>query len=256
MVDERGRIEEVRDFGARYVSVKVRTETIAAEAKPGNFVMTRPSGSTDPLLRRPFGIWRASGPHIWLYFQVLGKGTAALAALRTGEEVDILGPLGNGFPEHREQNILLIAGGRGIVPLFFYAERFSGANSIHLIYGGKGKSDLNLLAEIGSLSLKNTFIFSEDGTRGKKGIATQEVEAIVGDQHIGITFSCGPEPMLRRLAGMLLPLPTADFASLEAFMGCGFGACHSCVVKTVSGSYRRVCVDGPVFPLGDVAWST
>ena len=248
-------IEEIRDVGAGYVCVKVRAETIAAEAKPGNFVMIRPFGATDPLLRRPFGILKASGHHIWLYFQILGKGTAALASLRPGEGMDILGPLGNGFPEHQQQNILLIAGGRGIVPLFFYADRFAGANSIHLIYGAKGKNDLNLLAEIRSLSLKNTFLFSEEGTLGKKGIATQEVEEIVGDQHIGITFSCGPEPMLRRLAGMLPPLPTVDFVSLEAFMGCGFGACHSCAVKTVSGSFRRVCVDGPVFPLGDIAWS-
>lgn len=256
MVDERGRIEEIRDIGGRYVCVKLRSETIAAEAKPGNFVMIRPVGATDPLLRRPFGILKANGRHVWLYFQVLGKGTAALASLRSGEEMDILGPLGNAFPEYHQQNILLIAGGRGIVPLFFYAARFAGANSIHLIYGGKGNRDLNLLDEIGSLPLKRTFLFCEEGTQGKKGIATQDVEAIVGDHHIGITFSCGPEPMLRRLAGMLLPLPTTDFASLEAFMGCGFGACHSCVVKTVSGSYRRVCVDGPVFPLGDVAWST
>ena len=255
MVDERGRIEEIRDFGARYVCIKIRAETVATEAKPGNFVMTRPVGATDPLLRRPFGILKASGPHIWLYFQILGKGTAALASLKPGEEMDILGPLGNGFPEHQQQNILLIAGGRGIVPLFFYAERFAGANSIHLIYGGRGKSDLNLLAEIRSLPLKNMFLFSEEGTLGKRGIATQEVEEIIGDQHIGITFSCGPVPMLRRLAGMLHPLPTVDLVSLEAFMGCGFGACHSCVVKTFSGSYRRVCVDGPVFSLGDIAWS-
>lgn len=255
MVDERGVIEETIVLGGRYVSMKVRAQTVAGGAKPGNFVMARPKNSTDPLLRRPLGILKADGQLLWFYFQVIGKGTAALASLKPGDEVDILGPLGNSFPEIRGRNILLIAGGRGIVPLFFYASRVSSANSVHLIYGGKGKNDLNLTPDIRALLLKRTFLFSEDGTLGERGVATRDVKEIVNDLHIDVTCSCGPEAMLKRLAEILRPLPTTDWASLEAFMGCGFGVCHSCVVRMASGRYQKVCVDGPVFPLEEIAWS-
>ena len=254
MVDERGVIEEAIVRGGRYVSMKVRAQTIAGGAKPGNFVMARPRNSMDPLLRRPLGILKADGHLLWLYFQVIGKGTAALASLKPGDEVDILGPLGNSFPEIRGRNILLIAGGRGIVPLFFYASRAAAADSVHLIYGGKGKNDLSLTHDMRTLPLKRTFLFSEDGSLGKKGIATQDVQKIVNDLRIDVTCSCGPEPMLKQLAEILRPLPTTDWVSLEAFMGCGFGVCHSCVVQMASGRYQRVCVDGPVFPLEEIAW--
>lgn len=255
MVDERGVIEETIVLGGRYVFMKVRAKTVADEAKPGNFVMARPRNSLDPLLRRPLGILKANDHLIWFYFQVIGKGTSALASLKPGDGVDILGPLGNSFPEIRGRNILLIAGGRGIVPLFFYASRVAAANSVHLIYGGKGKNDLNLTPDIQALPLKRTFLFSEDGSLGERGIATQDVKKIIDELQIDVTCSCGPEPMLKLLAEVLRPLPTTDFASLEAFMGCGFGVCHSCAVQMVSGRYQKVCVDGPVFPLEEIAWS-
>ena len=128
MQDESGRIEETRCLGKDYYLLKVLAPKIAREAKPGNFVMVRVSPSFDPLLRRPLGILQSDPSHIWLYFQVNGRGTTLLKDHRSGDRLDILGPLGNFFPELPGKKILLIAGGRGIVPLFSYAKTYAGSS--------------------------------------------------------------------------------------------------------------------------------
>ncbi len=116
MLDERGLIEDARSLGGDYFLLKIAAPRIAAAAKPGNFVMVRVSPSSDPLLRRPLGILESRLPYIWLYYKVLGHGTRMLSQLGPGDGLDILGPLGNVFPELPGKRVLLIAGGRGIVP--------------------------------------------------------------------------------------------------------------------------------------------
>ena len=148
MLDERGLIEEARSLGGEYHLLKVAAPRIAAAAKPGNFVMVRISPALDPLLRRPFGILESRPPYIWLYYQVLGHGTRLLSALRHGDSLDILGPLGNSFAEMPGKRVLLIAGGRGIVPLFHYAQAYAGRRPLLLLYGGRSRADLQLLDRI------------------------------------------------------------------------------------------------------------
>jgi len=256
MQDERGLIEEARALGGGYFLLKIAAPLIAAAAKPGHFIMARVSSSLDPLLRRPLGILEARPPYIWLYYQVLGAGTRQLSNLRHGDSLDLLGPLGNSFPEMPGKRVLLIAGGRGIVPLFHYAQAYGGRRPLLLLYGGRGKADLALLERIKSLSLQGLFIFSEDGSLGQQGRLTDGLEKIVREEHPDATLSCGPDAMLARLAEQLKGRGLQNLASLEARMGCGFGACHGCAVPTVDGSYRKVCDEGPVFPLEDIQWRT
>ena len=173
MQDERGLIEEARSLGGDYFLLKIAAPRIAAAAKPGNFVMVRVSPALDPLLRRPFGILETQPPYIWLYYQVLGHGTRLLSALRHGDCLDILGPLGNSFAEMPGKRVLLIAGGRGIVPLFHYARAYAERRPLLLLYGGSGRADLQLLERIKTLRLQGLFIFSEDGSLGQQGLLTR-----------------------------------------------------------------------------------
>jgi dihydroorotate dehydrogenase electron transfer subunit len=254
MQDERGRILEARSLDGGCRLLKIAAPQIAARAKPGNFVMVRVSPSLDPILRRPLGILQSDAPHIWLYFQVRGRGTQLLGSLRPGDNLDILGPLGNAFPELPGKKILLIAGGRGIVPLFHYARAYADQRQLFLLYGGRSVAEMHLLDEIAAMPFAKKMIFSEDGSIGQKGLLTAGLESILAEQRPQATLSCGPEAMLSRLARMLDPKKTENYASLEAMMGCGFGVCHSCVVAAADGGYRKVCDEGPVFPLQEIQW--
>jgi dihydroorotate dehydrogenase electron transfer subunit len=254
MQDERGLIEEARSLGGDYFLLKIAAPRIAAAARPGNFVMVRISPALDPLLRRPFGILESQPPYIWLYYQVLGSGTRQLATLRNGDRLEILGPLGNSFPELPGKRILLIAGGRGIVPLFHYARIYGERRPLLLLYGCRTRADLPLLERIKTLRLQGLFVFSEDGSLGQKGLLSEGLEKIVREEKIDATLSCGPEVMLARLAAMLRARGLENYASLEALMGCGFGVCHSCAIPTTAGPYRKVCDEGPVFHLEEIAW--
>jgi len=256
MLDERGLIEDARALGGNYFLLKIAAPRIAAAAKPGNFAMVRVSPAHDPLLRRPLGILEASPPYIWLYYQVLGQGTRLLSGLGPGDALDILGPLGNVFPELPGKRILLVAGGRGIVPLFHYARACGERRPLLLLYGGRTRADLPLLERIKTLRLQGLFIFTEDGSLGQQGLLTDGLEKIVREERADATMSCGPEGMLARLAAILKGRGLENHASLEAVMGCGFGACHGCAVRTVAGSYRKVCDEGPVFPLEEIQWRT
>jgi dihydroorotate dehydrogenase electron transfer subunit len=256
MQDESGRIEETRCLGKDYYLMKILVPKIAREAKPGNFVMVRVSPSFDPLLRRPFGILQSQPPYIWLYFQVKGRGTTLLKDHQSGDRLNILGPLGNSFPELPGRKILLIAGGRGIVPLFGYAKTYSARQPLILLYGGRSAADLQLLSEIGAMPLHKSYIFSEDGSCGEKGLLTSGLEKIIAEQRPDVTMACGPEAMLAALAKMLKAKKLENYVSLEAMMGCGFGVCHSCAVATANGQYRKVCDEGPVFPLEEIQWPT
>lgn len=256
MQDERGLIEEARNLGNGYHLLKVACPRIAEAAKPGHFAMVRVLPALDPLLRRPLGILDSRPPYIWLYYQVLGGGTRLLSGMRPGDALEILGPLGNTFPELPGQRVLLIAGGRGIVPLFHYARAYGERRELLLLYGGRTKADLPLLERIRPLRLRRLVVFSEDGSLGQKGRLTDGLESILHEERPQATLSCGPEAMLAALAARLKGCPTRDLVSLEARMGCGFGACQGCAVRAADGSYRRVCDEGPVFALEDIQWPT
>lgn len=253
MMEEKCVVIENVLLGGRYFRLKVQAPGISPQAKAGNFVMLAASSALDPLLKRPFGIVKAEPPFLWLYYQVVGRGTALMSAWKSGQEFSLLGPLGNSFPACKGKNILLVAGGRGIAPIFYGAREYAPDNAVFLAYGAKSAADLNLLEEIGELGLKGLYLSTDDGTMGQKGLVTSRVRTIIQEQKIDVTVSCGPQAMFAGLAREIGESGTDNYVSLEALMGCGFGACHSCVVKTRSGDYRHVCSDGPVFRLEEIA---
>jgi len=223
---------------------------IASEAKPGQFAMVR--CGEDTLLRRPLSIHQLDGNKFALLFTVLGKGTHWLSQRQAGSNIDLFGPLGNGFSINpASKNLLLVAGGIGIAPLYFLAQDALGREcSVTLLYG---TTDIHRYPDNLLPSGVNLIAATEDGTAGQKGMITDLLPDFVGwaDQ----IFACGPLSMYRTMAArkqQLLKTKPAQ-VSLEVRMGCGRGLCYGCTLKTKSG-LKRVCQDGPVFDLDNILW--
>jgi dihydroorotate dehydrogenase electron transfer subunit len=224
---------------------------IASQAQPGQFVMVRCGDREEFQLRRPFSIHRLEDRRLALLFNVVGRGTHWLSQCQAGDKLDLLGPLGNGFSIYPgSQNLLVVAGGIGIAPLVFLAQKASKLGcSVRLLLGAQTKSQLypkNLLPP--EVKLITT---TEDGTSGKKGLVTDILpDYIEGADQI---FACGPPSMYQSMAAQKLLKKKPVQISLEVRMGCGLGVCYGCTVKTKSG-LKQVCKDGPVFDLNDVLW--
>ena len=220
---------------------------MTSEAKPGQFVMVRCGEET--LLRRPLSIHQVDVNKLALLFTIVGKGTRWFSQQKTGDIVDIFGPLGNGFSINPDSNdLLLVAGGNGIAPLYFLAqEAVRKKCSVTLLYGTAGKNRCSIPPQIKLVSA------TEDGAVGYRGKVTDLLPQYISraDQ----VFVCGPLGMYKEMYSkrgeLLKAIPTQ--VSLEVRMGCGLGVCYGCTVKTKKG-LKQVCKDGPVFALDDILW--
>lgn len=234
---------------------------IARTAQPGQFVHLRVGPTHDPLLRRPFGIYavdRQAGT-VTVLFQIVGRGTALLARVRPGTVLDVLGPLGRGFTLPAPAfPVALVAGGLGIAPLAFLLRRLSAAGIKGSLFQGARSADLLLGAEEPVPGFKRR-LATDDGSAGHRGSVVDLFTAsLVAGYRYAYVYAAGPYPMLRALAGRMQEYRLEGEVSLEERMACGLGACLCCsaAVRSESGlSYARVCADGPVFPVGEVAWS-
>lgn len=254
MKDEKCRVIENRNINKNYFLMKLEAQYISTHSQPGNFIMLAASTTVDPLLKRPFGILTADAPYIRIYYEIVGKGTELISRLKPNDTINAIGPLGNAFPPLENKNILMVAGGRGIAPIYYAFADYTTSNDVFLIYGAKSKDDLNLLEEIHAASLKKIFLYTDDGSKGKKGFVTTDIRRIITENNIEVTISCGPEAMFKRLFHTINNLGTENYVSLEALMGCGFGICYSCVAKTITDDYKKVCTDGPIFKMEEIAW--
>lgn len=223
---------------------------IAPPAQPGQFVMVRCGKDAECQLRRPLSIHQREGDKIALLFSVVGKGTQWLSQCQPGDELDLLGPLGNGLtilPD--SHNLLLVAGGIGIAPIHFLAdEAVKHGQEVTLLYGTPTAAQLypsHLLPKVKLVTA------TEDGTTGEKGLIIDYIDNSIdwADQ----VFACGPTSMYQTMATQKLLKNKPVQVSLEVRMGCGLGVCYGCTVKTVNG-LKQVCKDGPVFALDDILW--
>lgn len=201
---------------------------------------------------------RIHGSSLELLYAVAGKGTELLSQKQKDEELDVLGPLGNGFSLDGEaENIILIGGGMGVAPLLALAESLvkRKKGKMHIIIGAKTKDLVLCEKEFGDLGVK-VHISTEDGSYGKQGLATDALDNLLLTIHYQLStviYACGPKSMFRKVAEICKPLHIACQGSWEENMGCGIGACHGCAVKTKNG-YQRTCCDGPVFNLSEIEW--
>ncbi|MGE6753176.1 dihydroorotate dehydrogenase electron transfer subunit [Rossellomorea sp. NPDC071047] len=221
---------------------------------PGQFVHIKVGTGIDPLLRRPISI--ASHNHdeltMTLIYRAEGNGTKILSQAKSGEMIDVLGPLGNGFTvESDSRTALLVGGGIGVPPLYGLSKKLVEKGwVVKHILGFQTESVsfyVNKFRELGE-----TFVATVDGTLGTSGFVTDIIHKKSPD--FDVFYSCGPTPMLKALQSQLGD--RRGFVSLEERMGCGIGACFACVCHKQDdpqgSSYVKVCSDGPVFPVGVV----
>jgi dihydroorotate dehydrogenase electron transfer subunit len=245
-----------------YYLLSLESSIIASEAHPGQFVMVRIGTSPHPLLRRPFSIHWKNEERIEIFFQRIGLGTSLLSQKETNETLDIIGPLGRGFTISEKvqgKEIAAIGGGRGIAPLYFLAHvlRTRGA-SVKIFYGGKTLEDLPLRARI-EKSGYDLFCSTDDGSFGYRGLVSDFFAHEIKKLNPSFLFSCGPEPMMEKIAHIAQKHQIPAEFSLESIMGCGFGACWGCVrrMKRKDGNvWLKVCEEGPVFPADEIIWKS
>ena len=245
---------------ADYHLISIDSPEIAREAQPGQFLMIKVSDGFHPLLRRPLSIHSRNKGIIEIFFRVSGLGTEILAQKRSNEPLDIIGPLGKGFTidcNLEGKTALLVGGGRGIAPLMFLAQELrSQAVSAKILYGGRSLGDLPLRENF----KKEEFDFlcsTDDGSFGFKGFVTdlllKELEKTVP----AALFSCGPDPMMNKVAEIARSRHIPAQFSLESHMACGFGACWGCVRQIRRGGragWIKVCEEGPVFKAEEIIW--
>lgn len=221
---------------------------------PGQFVHIRIDKTLDPLLRRPISIssFDKLNSQFTMIYRKDGKGTALLAEKGPGMLLDILGPLGNGFPLNEVstgETALLVGGGIGVPPLYELSNQLiaKGVKVIHVL-GFQTQSAVFYEREF--LENGETYITTVDGSYGSKGFVTD----IIKNLNFDCLYTCGPTPMLKAIENEYSHKKV--FLSLEERMGCGVGACFACVCKSGNDphavSYKKVCSDGPVFRAGEV----
>ncbi len=195
-------------------------------------------------LNRPFSVADYENGKLTVLYKILGEGTLAMTALKEGTYLDMINGLGNGFLVDRAEKPLLVGGGIGIAPLYYLAkELVKRGKTPTIVLGYRTKNEVFYLKEFEKLGV--TMVATDDGTLGLKGNVLTVIKASEID--FDYYYACGPMVMLNALKAY----STKGEISLEARMGCGFGACMGCSIMTTSGT-KRVCKEGPVFDAGEV----
>lgn len=221
---------------------------LCESAEPGQFVMIRGGLTQDPFLRRALSICDCRDGKLYLAYRVVGKATRFLRSLEAGEEVEVLGPLGQGFDLSVEgQKTLLIGGGIGMAPMVFLARALlERGKEVHIRTGGQSE-DAVKGAEVlfQDLSCERS-ICTDDGSCGIHGLVTEGLPDLA---EVDQVYACGPTPMLKALQKICLEADLPCQISLEGKMACGVGVCLGCTCKNPRDPlvYHKVCTHGPVF---------
>jgi dihydroorotate dehydrogenase electron transfer subunit len=254
-------------LSADYSVLALAAPEIAEQAAPGQFVMLKMGGRSDPLLRRPFSLFeviKEDGRIVGLSIlnKRVGTSTGVLFEARPGDRVRCLGPLGKPFaPVSPPMEAWLVAGGVGLAPFATLAEimRVRGTE-VALYYGARSAAGILRLDIFERLGVR-LVLATEDGSRGAGGLITVPLERDLRarPKSAPVTlYACGPEAMLAAVARLAAAHGRPAQVSVERVMGCGLGGCYSCVVRLRTGDgashYVRSCVSGPVFDGDALVW--
>ena len=220
-------------------------------AKPGQFVNVSCSSTYAPLLRRPFSLNRIDKDTgtLSLLYKVVGEGSQLLTSLKLGQELDVLGPLGNGFAwDTGCRDSILIAGGIGIAPFYPLAKTLiNRGQTVTCMVGARCKDDIHEMLELIALGV-TVICATDDGSEGHHGLVTELLSKHLKDTPCSMAYACGPNPMLAAVKTVCKEFDTPLQVSLESHMACGLGVCLGCTCgKTEGEDYWHVCSDGPVF---------
>ncbi len=237
-----------------HVELLLDAPSLAAALTPGQFAHVGTPGR----LRRPISFSRATPDgRVGLLFRVVGSGTRWLADRRVGDRLDVLAPLGHGFPTPETGPVLLVGGGVGIPPLFVAAQRWAATHPLSVILGARTADAVVMVADFQALGLEPS-ISTDDGSLGELGRVTSPLTRWLARNDGGQVLACGPTPMLAAVAE-LVGDGRPCWVAYEQRMGCGVGACLACVVPGVGTDgqpeWLRVCHDGPVFSSRRLWWA-
>lgn len=238
--------------------VTFHADQIVKDASPGQFVHVKVNTGIDPLLRRPFSIHRVEPEKglLHLLYRVVGHGTQILSECKSGDEMDVMGPLGQGFKlDHNFDHAILVAGGMGSAPIFYLLDILQArGKKISLFWGVKESCEVFEEDTLKELGVEVRFA-TEDGSLGCKGFVTEPLKNFIAHldpkaKYAG--FVCGPDPMMHAVQNVVCDSDIYWQTSMENHMACGIGVCVGCAVKMMSGEYQLACKEGPVFDLKQV----
>jgi dihydroorotate dehydrogenase electron transfer subunit len=257
MKQEKAVVLEHDNFQGEYRILRLAAPSIGPLVKPGQFLHLQIPHLGDRILRRPFSIYKACVEGVAVLYKPVGRGTESMIPLQAGDTVDIVGPLGNGYPQMKENSLpVLVAGGYGNAALFLKAKELPVKGVA--FFGGRTAEDILCVEEFKTLGwdVRPT---TNDGSLGTKGLVTDAFDPWMKEQDIQNLelFVCGPGPMLKAMGDRAMEHDFTAWLSLDENMVCGVGACLTCVIKrkTEDGwEWARCCKDGPVFESREILW--
>ena len=237
-----------------FILLELEAEGSLPEIIPGQFVEVKIEGSPNTFLRRPYSIFTVNYPKntISLLIKIVGEGTLTLSRMETGGKLNLIYPLGNGFTVNDKQGVLFVAGGYGIAPFMYFAEKLQKKNiRPTFLFGTRTKTDLVMLDKYKELG--DLYITTEDGSLGEKGLVIQHSILDENKESFEMIYTCGPEMMMKAVGRYAKSNNIECEISLDNLMACGIGACLCCVTETRDGN-KMTCTEGPVFNLKELTW--
>ena len=256
---ENATVASHRVYQGEYRLLTLTAPRCAAEVKPGQFIHLRIEHLHDAVLRRPFSVFDAGGKSLSILYKRVGRGTAAMQTLRARQPLSLLGPLGNGFPLDLAPKAMpvLVAGGYGAAPLHLLARRLPRPGVVFI--GGATAADVLCVKAFEALGW-TVQITTNDGSLGQPGLVTAALDAwLAARPSAGVPafYACGPNGMLQAVGDRAMAGGWKAWLSLDRHMACGVGACLACVQRVRghgAATWKRVCVDGPIFEAHEIVW--
>lgn len=250
IVDTKAKVLENRFVSGKTWIMRLQSPDIARNSKPAHFVMVKPTSefSYDPLLRRAFAVADVEDDTFVIYYDIYARGTKMLSSIKVNEYVDVLGPLGNNlFPENVDKYII-VGGGIGFAGLSLLMKKLKNKGKKFIsLYGAKTREELSMFDWINRNGF-DVIYYTDDGSFGKRGLITQDLDKIIQENTDAALAVCGPTPMMKAVSKIAKKFDVPCYLSLETKMACGIGICIGCVVKDLEAdNYVRVCYEGPVF---------
>jgi len=285
MKQEKTTVLEHRIFQGEYRLLKLSAPTIGPFVQPGQFVHLLVPRLKEAVLRRPFSVFKADDEGLSILYATVGAGTDSMRSVQPGESIDLIGPLGTGFPTLGKDKTLpvLVAGGYGNAALYLQAKNLPVKGIA--FFGGRSAKDILCVDEFKALGW-DVRVTTDDGSLGMKGLVTAALDPWLEEQMSedrgqgsGVSdqrnefktvgdfkggglaslelFACGPNAMLKAVGDRALKKGITAWLSMDRNMACGVGACLTCVIKrkTATGwEWARCCKDGPVFNAEEILW--
>ncbi|MEZ0360492.1 MAG: dihydroorotate dehydrogenase electron transfer subunit [Hydrogenobacter sp.] len=247
MIDIKAKVVRNVALSSRTYMMELLAPQMIPLIRAGHFVMVKVSKTNDPSGRRAFAVGDVKDDSLFIFYDVVGKGTRLLSDLHGGDHVELFGPLGKGIFSLEGEKHLLIGGGIGLAGLTLLGKDLrKRGKRVLFVYGGKGKEHLSMKGWLEEEGFEH-ILYTEDGSLGRRGLVVDALKEFDSSWTIS---ACGPRGMLKALKD--LTGSQRLYISLESRMACGWGVCLGCVVKSREGHYVRVCYEGPVFRADEV----